>query len=596
MSVVAVHERQAIQLLLVRALEEHQPAAFSQEAVSGAAIAAIDADSDQALLERRAAYLCDHLPAALKAVERVAFLPEDWLGLVLLVMFLLGTASNYLDPSGNIHVLYNPISLLVVWNVGVYVVLVWRWARGRRRSAVVPGRSAALGGGLLRFALPTIWVRWSTWRARSRGTRAGVVLTARSLAAFFGAYADTARSVLQARAKSVLHLAAIGLVGGAIVGSYVRGLFVEYDAVWRSTFVHDPGLIGWLLNLLVGPAVLVLDGRLLGAADVEPLLGRVGTSAAPWIHRLALTAALLVVLPRAFLVGLSARRARRAATRIAIDLSLPYFSETIHIVRTGHVHRVRDEIATLVRVEVAKLAEATAAFVRETFFDRIVVPSLITFRTAGGRVVDLEAEIAEHRMRFEARLAAQLEAGRTMFERALESGVRTIVRGQLAAIPRSASLRLGTPPRDLGQGLAGAPAADLSDLIGVTVTAAVATAVGTISGGVGKTLGVAILSTLLGTSGPIGLLLGALGAVVLGGGAYLLGRRRLTEALKARTIPAALARVALRDSRIERARGEVYARVKAEIEAELDRHVPAINRDIVSGLSAAFTRAPDEGR
>src|SRR5215813_6032660 len=91
-----LHERQVVQLLLIRAIEEHDPSFFAPEVLSGAILAAIDARDDVEFLEKRTAYLSLRLPKAMKSWTHIAFLPEDWLGSWLLVAALIGMLSNYL--------------------------------------------------------------------------------------------------------------------------------------------------------------------------------------------------------------------------------------------------------------------------------------------------------------------------------------------------------------------------------------------------------------------------------------------------------------------------------------------------------------------
>jgi hypothetical protein len=89
-----LHERQVVQLLLVRAVEENAPALFAPDVLSEAALAAIDARDEVELLEKRTAYLFLRLPKAMKSWAHVALLPEDWLGSWLLIAVLVGMLSN----------------------------------------------------------------------------------------------------------------------------------------------------------------------------------------------------------------------------------------------------------------------------------------------------------------------------------------------------------------------------------------------------------------------------------------------------------------------------------------------------------------------
>ncbi|HYC55503.1 MAG TPA: hypothetical protein VEL28_11275 [Candidatus Binatia bacterium] len=179
----------------------------------------------------------------------------------------------------------------------------------------------------------------------------------------------------------------------------------------------------------------------------------------------------------------------------------------------------------------------------------------------------------------------------------MRHSIRAILGRELAQPPellgdlveRSVSLR--------HEAMTGSIAANVGDAIGATVTAAISAAVAAISGGVGKTLGLAMVSHLLGTTGPIGLLIGGVGAAAVVGGAYVLGRDRVTASVKTWHIPAAVVALGLRDSKLERARQSTYAEVKQEIEARIEPEIAPATEAILRQLSlAVVSRASDEAR
>ena len=101
------------------------------------------------------------------------------------------------------------------------------------------------------------------------------------------------RAVLAVR--RTLHLGAIALCLGALAGTYVRGIFLEYAVVWRSTFLRAPSTVEGILDLLLGPASILLRARGFAAWEVEGLESAGGPPAATYIHILALTAVLAVI-------------------------------------------------------------------------------------------------------------------------------------------------------------------------------------------------------------------------------------------------------------------------------------------------------------
>ena len=593
-----LHERELVALILVRAVEEHDPSFFKPEVLSESALAAIDARSDAELLEKRTSYLFLRLDKGVRAWARMALLPEDCLGFAALAGFLVGALSNYLGPSGFVHVAYNPLAVFIIWNVGIYALLAWQ--RLVHRRSKVPATSAGLSAvadsqrrkavqdsgaegerrGVLRCFLLRLWFAFNRWKTRTRSAGERTEMTS----AFWDSYWELGRHVVIARAESLIHVAVIGLLLGAIVGTYVRGLFFEYNAVWRSTFVTEPTSVTIFLNVLLGPACLVIDGALLTPEAVQPLLLPQGAAAAAWIHRLALMGGLVVLLPRVILAGLAARHARAAAGNIEVDLSQGYFAEKIRATREGQIHRIRDGIANTIRRELGKFDESVGLFFRDNFFDKIVAPTLFRFRNKGGRICDLEAELSEHQTKFEPELQEHLRYEQHNLQEAIRTGVQAVVGRELSRKP---SLLSHVSPGfvAMNQRVTGAVAANVGDAIGAAVTAAVAAAVATISGGIGKTLGVAILSSLLGTSGPIGLLIGGVAAAALVGGAYILGRDRVTSAVKHWRIPATIAAIAFRDSKLDQAREATYSQVKQEIHNRIDYQVADATEAILRQLS-----------
>jgi eukaryotic-like serine/threonine-protein kinase len=362
--VTTLNEPQVVRLLLIRALEEveeEQTHVFSKEVRAEADCQARNADTELASLDRRAECLFGHLPEPLQAFYRAAL---DWMRPLLMAVIILGPilgmASNFLGHSSQFHIIKNPIVFLIVWNLGVYVVLLLLWHRRRSRTSHA-SPSASPGAGteqrlpesyevaddklsqvpsgartappghnwFIRLLLRPIFEKLLEWRVRFDQEKDEAKKWTGTLNSYFTNYFKAAGPVVDARLHCLLHLLNIGLVVGAIAGTYVRGLFFEYNAVWESTFIHNPSTVATVLNAVLGMASLVLDGRWLKSADITPLLQSYGTPAGPWIHKLALTAMVLVVVPRSVLMLLSALRVRHCGNRIKINLSEKYFIELI---------------------------------------------------------------------------------------------------------------------------------------------------------------------------------------------------------------------------------------------------------------------------
>jgi hypothetical protein len=570
-------ERNLATMLLVRAVEEHDPDFFTPEALSAAALAAANARDDRELIEKRSAYLFLRLPEPLKAWAHIGLLPESSLSAVVVAAFLAGGLSNFLGPSGLVHVVYNPLVFLVAWNLVAYAVFAWRALHAPR-------------AGLLRLLVRDLWSLWNRWAHRLPSDR--LRRSGRIAAAFRTRYWAAAGPVVMARIEALMHLAAISLLLGAIAGTYVRGLFLEYNAVWRSTFLTDPQGVAALLNALLAPGLALFDHALLAPGEVQPLLAPQGAPAAPWIHRIVLTAAVLVLVPRAALAFGSARRALREASRLEVDLQGDeYYLAQLRAARDSRIHRLREDIATIVRSGVAKLAESMALFVQERFYDIRVAPTLLQFRNRGGRVRELEAEIAAAREAFQPQLMAYLREAQQELETSVRASLERLV-GRELALASAVSPGLSQPSLSLGQGVPGSVAKSVGDGLGATVVMGVTAVVASLSGGIGKSVGIAVVSGLLGTSGPIGLLIGGIAGLALAGTGYLAGREKITAAVKNRQLPAALVGFALSDAKLAQARQATYATVKEQLLADLQPQAIVATEAILQRLAAAADAGP----
>src|SRR4029453_12690331 len=119
-----LHADDVGRVLLVRAVEERDPEAVPPVARGDAAVDAGAIEPPETWLARRAALLLPHLlppyPALPTLLARAA---RTLLRVVIGGAFLIGLAANYLGPSEHIHLLYNPLVALILWNLGVYVVV-----------------------------------------------------------------------------------------------------------------------------------------------------------------------------------------------------------------------------------------------------------------------------------------------------------------------------------------------------------------------------------------------------------------------------------------------------------------------------------------
>jgi len=91
---------------------------------------------------------------------------------------------------------------------------------------------------------------------------------------------------------------------------------------------------------------------------------------------------------------------------------------------------------------------------------------------------------------------------------------------------------------------------NLAAIVAGTVSTSVAIVVGTLSGGFGSSLGVALLAGLV-HSGPVAWVIGAVGALLATGATFALGRDKLRQSVKSIPIPATALKVAIWTNRYE---------------------------------------------
>ncbi|MEP7206215.1 MAG: DUF2868 domain-containing protein [Casimicrobiaceae bacterium] len=288
--------------------------------------------SDASFVARRARLALERLrereASLVQAIGALHWRP--WITpLVLAVGFVLGIAGDRIGGTGWVNILAPPLLGVLLWNMGVYAVLL---ARGLRAGRPRPRE------GIIRRAIRTLAATHRPERALRGGGLA---------AATFGSFAmDWSRLVgplYALRTARLLHLAAATLALGALTGMYARGLVFEYRAAWESTFLGAPE-VHRLVSFVLAPAA-----RLTGLAipSVEHIAGlraaagaTAGENAAMWLHLYAVTIAMVVIVPRACLALVADLALRRARARLALPTDDGYFRRLVRSFREGPL-RVR---------------------------------------------------------------------------------------------------------------------------------------------------------------------------------------------------------------------------------------------------------------
>ena len=273
--------------------------------------------------------------------------------------FFAGLVAHEIGDSQHINLLAPPVWGVVVWNLSIYLLLIVAVAR-QVLSAPSPGRGriVRLTERLMRLA-----------RGRLPATpETGP--TAAALRAFNARWWTVGATLSAQRASTLLHLAAATLGLGLIAGLYLRGLVLDYRVGWESTFLSAASVHA-VLATLFAPASLLSGIALPGVADVAALRsahggGAVGAPAADWLHLLAGTVLIAVVLPRAALAAFSAARASWSASHLRLPLDDAYFRR---LLRQAHGGPTRVHLVPYAQTPSPQTIAALRALLVDTFGD-----------------------------------------------------------------------------------------------------------------------------------------------------------------------------------------------------------------------------------
>ncbi len=150
--------------------------------------------------------------------------------LLVLAAAAAGVALSALDGTRQVNILGFPVIGLALWNIAVMLALLaaWTGAIGKRAAPRRPWAEALARMGSSLFA-----------GLAGRFARVNAPL-GEALRRFAIEWQAASRFLWIARAKRLLHLAAAALGIGLIGGLYLRGIGLDYEAGWESTFLNAP--------------------------------------------------------------------------------------------------------------------------------------------------------------------------------------------------------------------------------------------------------------------------------------------------------------------------------------------------------------------
>jgi hypothetical protein len=225
-----------------------------------------------------------------------------------------------------VNLLSFPLLALFAWNIGVYLALAMAAAVSLRRrlrsDAASEEASDRSPVGRRWRSLAGTALSWIADQARHRvglGDPRRAEMISHALASYWREWAPAFAPLAATRLRIALHLGAACLALGTVAGMYLRGLTFAYGVTWESTFL-GPDTVASILGFALAPAALVTGQPLPTAADLTALreAGH-GQGAALWIHLWAVTAGLVVVLPRLGLATVDLVRQARLARHVPID-------------------------------------------------------------------------------------------------------------------------------------------------------------------------------------------------------------------------------------------------------------------------------------
>jgi hypothetical protein len=608
-------ESDTSRILLVRAIEETDRSAFTAQTLEQALAASAGDMQPSSWFLKRACYLLNAVPQTYTSVLRLAHLPQGWNTFLCVFSFCAGLGTNYLGPAEKIPLLANPIMALVAWNLLVYAILgVFRLSRAaknaRRTSEPQRARAEDLRRArpgspsssrmedadlpwMMRILLPSLWISLHQSTLRFHAASKQVASFARAARRFWIHWAKTAEPLLIARWRRLVHCCAVLLAAGAILGIYIRGVFLKYEVIWTSTFVTEENTVARLVDVIFAPAGFIsrLAGRDLRAGiHIDLLMSPAGDPAASWIHLFALTALLLIVVPRSALAVLQWLRLARAGKNLRIDFD-DYFASLI-----------RPQIGTLldreIELAIDRCSESMATFVCSRLYDGAIVLEMAQFRENGGKISELRERMHKRCDEFTDEISGHAAIVIQDLEGSLATGLERIMRAvqqdfKIApALQQNLRRELQVLPRHGFDRSMPPLAAEFTDALSVAISASLAVALGTVAGGFGESLEVAIIVALFGTTGPVGFLIGATAGLMMAAGAWWLGREKLAQQVENISLPGALVRLALWQSRfnslVEEGRMKCHAVASARVNDLLAPLSPQIAAEVWTRLESLW--------
>jgi hypothetical protein len=262
---------------------------------------------------------------------------------LLVLAFALGVILSLLDGGRGINIFAPPLVALIAWNLLAYVLMLGRTRRGGASlsSAGGPANPTATPAAPVVSPVAPSWfgrfyARWVRQRLESllgHSTRFNAPL-APGLRRFAADWFDIAQPLFFLRARRLLHLAAALMALGLVAGYYFRAFVLRSAAGWEGGRFLMAETTHVLLTALYGPASLLSGIPIPAAQEIAklrwsaPSLPGVGEPAT-WVHLIAWTAALYIVLPRLIATGVTTLSLWQLSRRFTLPSGVAGYVRTL---------------------------------------------------------------------------------------------------------------------------------------------------------------------------------------------------------------------------------------------------------------------------
>ncbi|MBL8394566.1 MAG: DUF2868 domain-containing protein [Candidatus Accumulibacter sp.] len=317
---MALDESSALAVTALRSFEtaDHTHALWTDTDRAWASRAAAevvgDEATDAAFLAQRARLGLHRLGERSKSVPRAvrALRWRPWLGGVsALAAGLAGLLVDRIGGGQRINILMPPVLMLLLWNLAVYLLLTLGMVLPQRAT----DRPRPLRHAIGRLA--------AGLRQPPGGSELAAVVAQLSTD-----WLRIASPLYAARTARVLHLAAASFATGLLAGLYLRGIAFEYHASWESTFLDSASVQG-LLAVALAPGAALTGIPVPSVGEIAAIRAPAGENAARWLHLLAATGAVVVIVPRLLLALFAWLIECRRSANLAIGLDDAYFQRLL---------------------------------------------------------------------------------------------------------------------------------------------------------------------------------------------------------------------------------------------------------------------------